>query len=252
MPSPPTNAQRLSARDRPNQFQWMFQSWRDLLFLHWRVDPEMIQRTLPPGLTVDTFDGAAWLGIVPFQMRNIRLVCCPPIPPFSNFLELNVRTYAFDAHGRTGVWFYSLDANCWPAVIGARCTYHLPYYRATMSFARDPSNARITYRSHRHRTPDSAATTFEYAPHGSPLAAHDPATLEFFLIERYFLFASRKGTLYSGQVHHPPYDVSAADVARWDANMLPLNDLPVPDRPPDHVAYSPGVHVRIYGLHRVG
>ncbi|MBL8850762.1 MAG: DUF2071 domain-containing protein [Planctomycetaceae bacterium] len=254
MPVPPTNSQRLAARDRPrpNQQQWMHQSWRDLLFLHWRVAPELIQRTLPPGLTVDTFDGAAWIGIVPFQMRNIRPVWCPPIPPFSNFLELNVRTYVYDAHGRAGVWFYSLDANCWPAVIGARCTYHLPYHRATMRFARDRSNGQITYTSYRRRTPASTATAFKYTPHGPLGVAHDPGTLEFFLIERYFLFAFRKDTLYSGQVHHPPYEVCAADITSWDANMLALDKLPVPDRPADHVAWSPGVDVRVYGLHRVG
>lgn len=251
MPSPPSNAQRLAAREQPDQRQWMHQTWRDLLFIHWKFDPAIIQRTLPPGLTVDTFDGAAWVGIVPFQMRNIRPVYCPPLPFVSDFLELNVRTYAYDQQGRPGVWFYSLEANCWPAVLGARCTYHLPYHRATMSFNRDSSSGRICYRSHRRRTPASATTKFEYTPRGAQAAAHDPATLEFFLIERYFLFASRKGTLYSGQVHHPPYEVSGADVDRWDANMLRLNSLPVPARPPDHIAWSPGVSVRVYGLHRV-
>ena len=50
----------------------MFQTWDDLLFLHWDVDPDQLQRTLPDGLKVDTFEGKAYLGIIPFYMKNIR------------------------------------------------------------------------------------------------------------------------------------------------------------------------------------
>jgi len=250
MPAPPTIAQRLAAREPPvNQRQWMHHTWRDLLFLHWRFDADVIQRTLPPGLTVDTFDGSAWIGIVPFQMRNIRPVCFPPLPGVSNFLELNVRTYAFDAQGRPGVWFYSLDANCWPAVIGARWSYRLPYHWAKMSFRRENSTGRIHYTSERRRADRSLATGFEYVPRGTAVASHDPESLPFFLIERYYLFAYRSGQLFAGQVHHRPYEVSDAEVTRWDANMLTLNRLAVPDRGPDHVAYSAGVDVRVFGLH---
>lgn len=230
----------------------MHHTWRDLLFIHWRFEPDLIQRTLPPGLSVDTFDGAAWVGIVPFQMRDIRPVGCPPLPGLSNFLELNVRTYAYDRHGRPGVWFYSLDANSWLAVIGARATYHLPYHHARMSFARDHATGRIAYRSLRRHVDPALATGFEYTPRGVPQADHDPQSLPFFLIERYYLFAFRRGTLYSGQVHHVPYETSDADISRCDARMLEPNHLPAPDRTPDHVAYAPGVDVRVFGLHPVG
>jgi uncharacterized protein len=280
MSAPPTNAQRLAAREPPvNRRQWMHHTWRDLLFLHWRFDPDVIQRTLAPGLTVDTFDGSAWVGIVPFQMRNIRPVFCPPLPGVSNFLELNVRTYAYDALGRPGVWFYSLDANCWPAVIGARWSYRLPYHWARMSFRREESTGRIHYTSRRravntflpppvlgggpgrgantswpassHQQPTTGAapaTEFEYAPRGVATSSHDPESLPFFLIERYFLFAFRNGRLFAGHVHHRPYEVSEADVPRWDTHMLSLNELPIPDRAPEHVAYSAAVDVRVFGL----
>ena len=252
MPAPPTNAQRLDARECPDQRQWMHHTWRDLLFLHWRFDPDVVQRTLPPGLTVDTFDGAAWIGIVPFQMLNIRPVCCPPLPGVSNFLELNVRTYAYDESGRPGVWFYSLDANCWPAVVGARWSYHLPYQWARMSFARDSSTGRITYSSQRRRADPGLATHFEYVPGGALKAANDPESLDYFLVERYDLFACRNGRLYSGRVHHTPYETTSADVLRFDTHMVELNHLPVPRRAPEHVAYSPGVDVRVFGLKPVG
>jgi hypothetical protein len=75
-----------------------------------------IQATLPEGLFVDTFGGTAYLGIVPFFMRNIRPRCLPAVPGISNFMELNLRTCVFDRSGVPGVWFYSLDANQWLAV----------------------------------------------------------------------------------------------------------------------------------------
>ncbi|MFO1096012.1 MAG: DUF2071 domain-containing protein [Planctomycetaceae bacterium] len=251
MPAP-THAQRLAAREMPAQRLWMHHTWRDLLFVHWRCEPGVIQQTLPPDLTVDTFDGAAWVGIVPFRMCDIRPIGCPPLPLVSNFLELNVRTYAYDRTGRPGVWFYSLDANSWPAVLGARATYHLPYHWARMSFARDAASGRIRYGSHRRHSAADVATHFEYTHHGPTRAAHDPASLDFFLIERYDLFAVRNNVLYSGRVHHAPYEKSAAQLMCWDMHMLDLNRLPIPTRPPDHVAYSPGVTVQVFGLHPVG
>lgn len=98
----------------------MRQRWEKLLFLHWAWDAAEVQRTLPLGLTVDTFEGRAWLGVVPFFMRDVRPAWVPSVPGISNFLELNVRTYVFDGRGRPGIWFYSLDCNQRLAVRAAR------------------------------------------------------------------------------------------------------------------------------------
>ena len=130
--STPTNQQRLDACKAPPQAHVLYQSWKELLFLHWRIDPAVIQATLPPGLTVDTFEGDAYLGIVPFCMCNIRPRFLPVVPGISNFLEMNVRTYVHDEEGRPGVWFYSLDANQKLAVRVARKFFNLPYFDAKM------------------------------------------------------------------------------------------------------------------------
>ena len=125
----PTNAQRLLLRQRPvGRTVVMKQAWRNLAFLHWRMPVDVVQRTLPPGLTVDTFDGAAYIGLVPFYMRRIRPRFLPPVPGLSWFLEVNVRTYVIDHNGVPGVWFYSLDANQWFAVKIARRFFKLPYF----------------------------------------------------------------------------------------------------------------------------
>ena len=151
----PTLEDRLAVRLRPQSWV-MEQTWTNLLFLHWRVPAEIVQSTLPEGLTVDTFDGVAWLGVVPFFMRRVHLRWLPSIPGgFSDFLELNVRTYVHDAAGRPGVWFYSLDCNQSIAVRTARKFFHLPYKHAHMSATRDDEGA-IRYKAKRRGRDETA------------------------------------------------------------------------------------------------
>src|SRR5688500_2141558 len=119
----------------PPSRPWAFRmTWYDLLFAHWPLPPSAIEGLIPPRLALDTFDGVAWLAIVPFGMRNVRPRCVPPIPGVSSLLELNVRTYV-TLGGKPGVWFFSLDANSRLAVRGARLYFHLPYFDAVMSMA---------------------------------------------------------------------------------------------------------------------
>lgn len=250
-PPPPTPAQRLAQRERPAALRVMRQLWRELLFLHWSVDPEVVRRTLPPGLYVDTFDGRAWLGIVPFLMRGVRWIWAPPIPGTANFQELNVRTYVYDGSGTPGVWFYSLDANCWPAVKGARWTFHLPYFWARMNYSRNSQSGRVHYWLHRRGTDAALASQFDYEPSGDVRHAHDPESFDFFLVERYVLFAERNGRLFRGRVHHSPYPISPATVRHWDDHTLRLDGFASPGRAPDNVVMSRGVDVDIYGLHPV-
>lgn len=239
---------RLAARHRPCQRLAMRHSWRELLFLHWRIDPETIQRTLPDGLTVDTFEGRAWIGLVPFFMRNVRPWWSPSLPGLSNFQELNCRTYAVDEHGVPGVWFYSLDANSRLTVWGARRYYHLPYHLARMSFAWDRTCGRVDFRSWRCGIPSQCASRFVYEPIG-PASPGAPGSLEFFLTERYVLFArGPDGRLYRGHVHHSPYQISPVTVEVFDETLLELNGFRRTGRPPDHAVVSRGVDVDIFRL----
>ena len=112
----------------------MHQNWGKLLFMHWAIDAETLRPLIPAQLTIDTFDGKAWIGIVPFTMWGIRASFLPPIPGTSAFHELNVRTYVH-FNGVPGVWFFSLDAVNRLAIWGARTFYYLPYFNARMSLA---------------------------------------------------------------------------------------------------------------------
>ncbi|MFT4551083.1 MAG: hypothetical protein ACI9MB_005064 [Verrucomicrobiales bacterium] len=232
----------------------MYQSWRDLLFLHWKMDPAKIQSKMPPGLSVDCFEGEAYVGVVPFFMCGVRPRFLPCFPGVSNFLELNVRTYVHDADGVPGVWFFSLDANCAPAVWIARTFFNLPYRHAKMHAER--SVAGVDYSS---RCPaGNYEGRFCYQRNGGSELAQ-PGSLEFFLLERYYLYSyseSRK-QLYRGQVSHRPYEFSEALVDEFDTEVMSMQGLAPSgmddDEAPlyDHACMAEDVDVKILGLERV-
>lgn len=233
-------------RLRPSEHPVMFQSWRDLLFLHWKISPELAQSWLPPGLVIETFEGHAWLGIVPFKMRNIRPAGVPALPWISNFLELNVRTYAVDENGTSGVWFLSLDANRWLAVQIARRWFHLPYYWSKMSCR--ASGETFEYHCRRRSWKSSASSPFIWRPHG-PVAPAVPGTLEEFLIERYILFAALgRNRIATGEVWHPPYLLQNVKLTSWSLQPVLENGISLLNSPPDHVITSPGVDVDVFPL----
>jgi len=241
----PAEWQRLGARMRPKGAPVMFQSWRNLLFLHWEYPVAAIQATLPEGLFVDTFAGQAYLGIVPFFMRNVRPRFLPPVPGISNFMEMNLRTYVYDQAGTPGVWFYSLDANQRLAVEIARRCFHLPYEHAEMK-SQCTAQGGIRYESRRTGPrADGTRCLFDYAP-GEDLPQPAPDSLEFFLVERYRLFSSAPDGLRRGAVFHDPYPLCRAEVKSWDENLLSLDGFVRTNRPPDHVIMSRGVDVTIF------
>jgi uncharacterized protein YqjF (DUF2071 family) len=227
----------------------MYQRWEDLLFLHWIYDPAAVQSTLPRGLTVDTFEGKAFVGIIPFFMRGVRPTFCPRLPGISDFLELNVRTYVYNDQGVPGVWFYSLDANQPLAVRAARRFFCLPYFDSKMNADKDAATVEIRYLSHRLGTEDNLGSCFQYRPNGNTWLA-TPGTLEFFLIERYVLFAQSAGDArpWSGRVHHQPYPLVNAQVTEWDDAAFELDGLKRPSRDANHVVMSPGVTVEVFAL----
>ena len=228
----------------------MFQRWSELLFLHWTFEPDVIARTLPTGLSLDTFDGKAWIGLVPFRMSRIRPRGLPAVPWLSAFPEMNVRTYVIDEAGRAGVWFYSLDAARWLAVHFARRAFQLPYFHASMTVSRDAESGWIDYHSRRHD--GRAEATFRYRGAGEEREA-EPGTLEFFLVERYLLLARdsrRGGSLRGGYVAHPPYRFRDAEVGAFGVEPLIAAGLPEPVGPPAHAAYVEGVDVSVFPLER--
>jgi uncharacterized protein YqjF (DUF2071 family) len=223
----------------------MAQSWHDLLFAHWAVDAAMLRPHIPAELEIDTFEGRAWLGIVPFSMTGVRLRWSPPLPGLSAFPELNVRTYVTAQH-KPGVWFFSLDAAHALVVAAARLTFHLPYFRARMK-CREAGDW-IDYQSHRaHPGAPRAEFAGRYRGAGE---FFEPArgTLVHFLTERYCLYsaASRK-RIYRGEIHHPPWRLQAAEALLTRNLMAEAASLRLPAELPllhfakrqDMVAWAP-------------
>lgn len=234
---------QLAARTRPSSTHVGSQRWNDLLFLHWEIEPQVVQATLPPGLTVDTFDGAAYIGIVPFFMQRVRPRWLPPVPWLSWFLELNVRTYVHDREGRPGVWFYSLDCNQPVAVAIARRIFHLPYFHAMMRATR--SRGSVDYQCQRRGT--SALSSYAWQPKGEPREV-TPGSLEFFLVERYALFSTdRSGALHCGRVHHQPYRISQALTPQFSAEPARQAGFEL-DGPPISTLCATRVDVSIFSL----
>jgi uncharacterized protein YqjF (DUF2071 family) len=195
----------------------MAQSWHDLLFAHWPVEAAMLRPHIPPDLEIDTFDGHAWLGIVPFRMSGVRLRWTPALPGLSAFPELNVRTYV-TAQKKPGVWFFSLDAANPIAVATARFSFHLPYFTAQMKC--EEKNGWINYRSERtHRGAPAGIIEGRYRPVSDFFEAQ-PGSLDHFLTERYCLYsAASRERVYRGEIHHPPWRLQFAE-AEFERNSM--------------------------------
>lgn len=199
----------------PDEPWLMFQSWQQLLFMHWRVPLELLRRQVPAPLLVEEHDGSAWIGLTPFRLVDLRPRYTPPIPGMSTFPEMNLRTYVRH-EDRPGVFFFTLEAGNALAVIGARILYGLPYHRAQMSIRYDGDW--IHYHSRRAR--DGVVFQGRYRPSG-PAFTPVPGTLEFFLTERYALFTVVSGRrVRRGDIHHPPWELRPAE-AVIEVNTVP-------------------------------
>lgn len=220
----------------------MTQTWHDLLFAHWPIPVDTLRRLVPADFPIDQFDGTGWIGVVPFRMTNVAPRLVPALPWISAFPELNVRTYV-RVDDRPGVYFFSLDAARMLAVLAARTLLNLPYHTASMRV--DHADAEIRYTSRRAR--DDAAFVARYRPVG-PAHPPRPGTHEYFLTERYCLYAlDHRRRPYRLEIHHPPWPLQAAEAA-IDANtMADAAGVALPATPPllhfaarqDMVAWPP-------------
>jgi uncharacterized protein len=218
----------------------MLQRWEQLTFLHWPFDPEVVQRILPPTLTVQVMDGSAWVGLVPFHM-TVRAPGLPAIPWVSRFLETNVRTYVQDREGRSGIWFFSLDAARLAAVVVARATYRLPYFWSRMRLAR--RNALVRYDCTR-RWPSGGATSSVRIEVGRPYRQDELTELDHLLTARWVLFSRTRDRHRFARAWHAPWPLHRADALDVQDGLLPAAGLPRPTDAP-LVHYSPGVAVRV-------
>jgi uncharacterized protein YqjF (DUF2071 family) len=240
--------ERLSVRARPPGLPIMYQTWGELLFMHWPVPPRSLRPLIPEPLGVDTHDAAAWIGLTPFTMWGVRPVFAPALPFLSESHELNVRTYVH-LDGVPGVWFFSLDANNPLAVLGARLAFHLPYFGASMGLERHDRVIRFTSRRTDRRDPPA---NFEAAWRvGEELGEARPGSLDFFLLERYCLYSAHKGRLYRARIFHRPWTLHSASLLSCRSTMLESQGLPAPGGAPLLHQQGESLRVRVWPRIRV-
>ena len=218
------------------------QGWTELAYFHWAYEPEVVQRRLPAGVTIDTFDGSAWVGLIPFEMRDVQLGPTPPVPWLGTFIEINVRTYVVDSLGRRAVWFFSLDVPRSAIVAVARSVFALPYCWARASHVRDADEHRYEMR---RRWPRRAGASAEMSfAVGDAIPDDDVSYLDHFLTARWALITQRRSRLLCGQVRHPRWPLHRVEDVHIDQSVIEAAGLPSPVGSP-RALYSPGVDVEV-------
>lgn len=226
----------------------MHQNWGKLLFLHWSVPVSVLRPMIPGALEIDTYDGGAWVSITPFTMWGLRPAMLPAVPVLSDSHELNVRTYVH-ANGVPGVWFFSLDASNAVAVLAARLGFHLPYYQADMRL--DESGDSISFASRRTDERGPRAEFSASWSRGKALPDPAPESLEFFLVERYCLYAARAEKLYRARIHHVPWSLRAATLGSLSSTMGEAHGMRLSDKPALLHAQGEPLAVKVWPLKEV-
>lgn len=242
---PPASAERGTGR-LPHPFAL---TWRDGLFLHWPVDPDVLRPHVPDPLTLDTWDGQAWVSVVPFVLTKAGLRYTPRALRYTA-PELNVRTYVtYD--GDPGLYFFSVDvASPAIATIAGRFT-RLPVRRARMHVSRIEGAAahegnQVSFASTRESADEPAAHfAVTYEP-DEPLTFAEPGTRAAWLTERRRFYAPserdrRRASLQSesrgidilvGEFAHAPWPLQSASVTLHENTLFAANRLPAPETEP--------------------
>jgi uncharacterized protein YqjF (DUF2071 family) len=219
--------------------------WDELAFLHWSYDPDVVQALLPRGLTVETFDGRAWVGLVPFLLR-VTPPRTRPVPWLGVFPETNVRTYVVGPNGEAGVWFFSLDAARLLAVLGARLTYNLPYMWSQMRV--EHRGDRITYETRRrwgsHGGRPRHPTSRVALRIGEPFRSDELTDLDHWLTARWAMWFTPLGRKLWSRADHPAWPFHRAEVLELDDQLVTASGLSAPEGVP-YVHWSASLEVRI-------
>jgi uncharacterized protein len=225
----------------------MLHRWETLAFVHWPYPADAVQKLLPSGLEADTFDGVAWVGLIPFRL-TVTLPGIPPLPWVSSCPEINVRTYVLGPDGGPGIWFLSLEASRLSAVLMARRWYGLPYRWATMRL--DRRGGTVWYESRRRwrgrRPRELICLSVE-----EEVETQDVGPLDVFLTARWRLYSPYGQGLAATQVEHDPWPLHRARVLCVRDELIPAAGLPEPSGPPVAL-FSPGVSVRFAPRRQLG
>jgi uncharacterized protein YqjF (DUF2071 family) len=239
---------RLAPRRRPSGCPFLRQRWSRLVFLHWRVAPDVVRAFVPATLDLDLFEGAAWVSVVPLSVTGMRPAILPPIPRLGDTQQVNVRTYVH-RDGVPGLWFFSIDADNPLAVWGARIAYRLAFFHAHMNVGDHDGGTAFSS----ERTDASAVkATFEAQWRlADELPVPEPGTLDFFLLERYVLYSGSDQHMWRSRIHHRPWPLRSLDLRHLASTMVEAHGLPRPTEAPLTHAQALPFEVAIWAPRRV-
>lgn len=234
----------------------MRMQWGNLLFMHWPVPASELRPLIPNSLEIDEFDGTAWIGLIPFTMRDVLPAAVPhslklgDIPGFSAFHECNVRTYVHP-RGRPdlpGVWFFSLDAASRCGVWAAKRFFRLRYFHSRITLRREGDVVR--YAVDRVHSPQ-ASMTCEWRI-GEPLPRSAPGELAHFLTERYMLFTTNgECELRCCHVAHEPWPLRRAELISLNDSLIRAAGIEIDQSQPPVLHYADVIDTRAWRLERL-
>ena len=209
------------------------QTWTDVAFVHWAVDPAAVAPLLPEGTRPDTLHGRTYVGLVAFRVPSTLALNAVPVGAFN---EANIRLYSIDEHGRRGVVFLTMDTDSAHVVAAARALTGLTYTWADVSLREGPDGRRAG--AVRRRFPGSARGSWSLRV-AEPIS--EPNELERFVTARWGLHTRHLGRTWWLRISHRPWPLHRAESPHLDGNLLPAAGLPSPAQPPISVLWSPGV-----------
>ena len=226
----------------PSSKHALSQEWRILTFMHWEVSIEKLSPHIPKGLEIDLFDGKAYVGTIPFLMKNVRPRLLPAVPGVSTFPEFNIRTYV-KKNGKPGVLFLTLDAQSRITCYHAPRKYGLPYRYAKCKI----SDEGEVYKWKSRRISDGVVLSGHSRSNGDLMEARKDS-LEEFLFERYCLYTNHNDKIHMAYTQHNPWQFRLGEVVISDNSLTQSYDLGIDVLNPDYVHMSDGVHVHTWPI----
>ncbi|MFP5439074.1 MAG: YqjF family protein [Bacteroidia bacterium] len=178
-----------------------YQEWHNVVMLHWRAPVHAIAALLPNGLTLDTFEGEAWVSWLGFSVKGIRYRGMPPLPFFSGLEEVNLRTYVI-CDGRPGIYLFSVEADRFLTLLLARLITGIPYVKSAIR--RKPGLIGLANGIHHF----NARVNFGYT---EPIT--DKTALECWLTERHCLYVKEAAKLFRYDIHHKEWKLTGVIVS---------------------------------------
>jgi len=210
-----------------------YQEWHNVIFAHWKVNENSLKKLVPAGLNLELFNGEAWISLVAFTLKKLRLHYLPSFPDFSHFHEINMRTYVV-RNNKPGIYFLSLEAQKTFSALLARLMIGLNYYKSDISHRPDFHEAEnrkhlFYLKSRYNKGTDISAKT----------------DLDRWLTDRFTLYHELSGEIFSRDIHHRDWPLKTLNIETFEINYRFMELLI--SKGADLYHYSDGVQVPTWG-----